>query len=37
MKPENVKPAKFHKHKIIYNNGEFSVAYGLWDNSNNID
>ncbi len=31
MKPENVKPAKFHKHTIIYDNGEFSVAYGIWE------
>ena len=35
MQPEKVKPGKFHKHTIIYNNGDFSVAYGLWDNTDN--
>jgi hypothetical protein len=33
MQPENVKPNKFHVHTVIYNNGEFSVAYGKWENS----
>ena len=33
MQPEDVRPAKFNVHTIIYNNGEFSVAYGIWDNS----
>lgn len=31
MKPENVKPAKFHIHTIIYDNEDFSVAYGKWE------
>jgi hypothetical protein len=31
MQPEQVKPAKFHSHTIIYNNGDFSIAYGIWD------
>jgi hypothetical protein len=31
MQPENVKPFRFHVHTIIYNNGEFSVAYGIWE------
>lgn len=31
MIPENVKPAKFHVHKIIYNSNEFAVAYGIWE------
>ncbi len=33
MKPENVKPAKFYTHTIIYNNESFSVAYGIWEQS----
>lgn len=33
MQPENVKPAKFHKHTIIYNDGDFSIAYGIWEGS----
>ncbi|MBN1185693.1 MAG: hypothetical protein JXB49_25655 [Bacteroidales bacterium] len=33
MEPEKVKPAKFHVHTVIYNNGNFSVAYGKWENS----
>lgn len=33
MKPEDVRPAKFHVHTIIYNNDGFSVAYGIWENS----
>ncbi len=33
MQPEKVKPAKFHVHTVIYNNGDFSVAYGKWGNS----
>lgn len=33
MQPENVKPYKFHVHTVIYNNGDFSVAYGKWENS----
>ena len=32
MQPENVRPAKFKVHKVIYNNGSFSVAYGNWEN-----
>ncbi|MCR8560922.1 hypothetical protein KXD93_24910 [Mucilaginibacter sp. BJC16-A38] len=31
MKPEDVTPAKFHVHTIIYNNDGFSVAYGVWE------
>lgn len=33
MDPEKVTPAKFKVHTVIYNNGEFSVAYGRWENS----
>ncbi|MGV4477920.1 hypothetical protein ACQ1PV_01885 [Ornithobacterium rhinotracheale] len=35
MKPEDVKPTKFNKHTILYDNGVFSVAYGIWENSDN--
>lgn len=31
MRPENVKPAKFRVHTVIYNNGYFSIAYGYWE------
>lgn len=31
MKPEKAKPAKFSRHTVIYNNDEFSIAYGIWD------
>jgi hypothetical protein len=33
MKPEDVKPAKFKVHTIIYNNHDFTVAYGKWENA----
>lgn len=32
MNPENVRPAKFNTFTVIYNDGEFSVAYGAWEN-----
>ncbi len=35
MRPENVKPEKFRAHTIIYNNRDFSIAYGIWENSSN--
>lgn len=31
MKPEKVNPKNFKVENIIYNNGYFSIAYGLWD------
>ncbi|CAM3484703.1 hypothetical protein FLLO111716_13635 [Flavobacterium longum] len=31
MRPERVKPYKFHKHTIIYDDGDFAVAYGIWE------
>jgi len=31
MNPEKVKPAKFKSHTVIYNDGDFSVAYGIWE------
>lgn len=33
MKPELVKPSKFNIHTVIYDNGEFSIAYGKWENT----
>ena len=33
MRPENVKPEKFKAHTVIYNNRDFSIAYGIWENS----
>ena len=36
MQPENVRPAKFHVHTIVYNNNEFSVAYGIWEDDGTI-
>lgn len=31
MEPENVRPANFEVTSIIYNNHDFSIAYGIWD------
>jgi hypothetical protein len=36
MTPEDVKPAKFRVHTIIYNEKEFSVAYGHWEEEDDI-
>lgn len=33
MKPENVNPTNFKVIKVIYNNKDFSVAYGKWTES----
>ena len=30
MKPENVNPQNFEVEKIIYNQYEFSIAVGIW-------
>lgn len=32
MKPENANPKNFEVEEVIYNDGEFSVAYGRWQN-----
>ena len=32
MKPENVNPGNFKVEKILFNNNEFSIAYGMWNN-----
>ncbi len=31
MKPENVNPGNFKVEKVLYNDNDFSVAYGIWD------
>jgi len=33
MKPEDVNPNNFKVENILYNNGDFSIAYGKWDDS----
>ncbi len=35
MKPKNVNPKNFKVENIVYNNGYFSIAYGIWENGNN--
>jgi hypothetical protein len=32
MDPHKVRPAKFNVFTVIYDDGEFSVAYGKWEN-----
>ena len=34
MNPENSNPQNFSVISILYNNDEFSVAYGTWENGN---
>lgn len=31
MKPEEVNPSNFKLREVLYNNGEFSIAYGIYD------
>ena len=31
MRPENVNPGNFTVDNILYNNGNFAVAYGTWE------
>lgn len=33
MKPENVNPNNFNVEYILYDNGNFSIAYGIWEKS----
>lgn len=33
MKPENVNPRNFTLEEVVYDNGEFSIAYGRFENS----
>lgn len=35
MNPENVNPANFKVEQIIFNNEDFSIAYGVWDSDGN--
>jgi hypothetical protein len=32
MKPENVNPSNFKVESILFDNGNFSIAYGKWKN-----
>lgn len=34
MKPENVNPKNFELIEIIYDNGDFSIAYGIFEKTN---
>ena len=34
MKPEEVSPRNFKLEKIIFDNGDFSISYGEWENGN---
>lgn len=31
MKPEKVNPSNFKLREVLYDNGEFSIAYGIYD------
>ena len=31
MKPENVNPKNFKVEKVVYDNNDFSIAYGIWE------
>lgn len=33
MKPENANPSNFKVDKILFNNGSFSIALGIWESS----
>lgn len=34
MKPENVNPSNFKVENIIFDNKDFSIAYGTWEDGN---
>lgn len=34
MKPENVNPSNFKVEHILFDNEEFSIAYGKWEGGN---
>ena len=34
MKPENVNPKNVKIENIVYDNGYFSIAYGVWEDGN---
>lgn len=35
MKPENVNPRNFNLEEVLYDNNEFSIAYGKFENGEN--
>ena len=35
MNPENVNPNNFSVIHILFNNDDFSIAYGTWEDDNN--
>ncbi len=35
MKPENVNPSNFKVEYVLFDNEEFSIAYGKWEGKNN--
>ena len=35
-KPQDVNPGNFKVIKILFDNKEFSVAYGLWENNQKV-
>ena len=36
MKPENVNPDNFTKKHIVYDNNDFSIAYGTWEDGEKV-
>ena len=36
MNPENVNPNNFKIENILFNNTNFSIAYGKWENRNKV-
>jgi hypothetical protein len=32
-RPEDVNPHNFHVHNVIYNDGEFAIAWGEWEDN----
>jgi hypothetical protein len=35
-KPESVNPGNFRVKKILFDNGKFSVAYGIWEDDDKV-
>lgn len=36
MRPENVNPGNFQVIEVVYDNQEFSIAFGLWENRDRV-
>lgn len=36
MRPENVNPGNFQVIDVVYDNQEFSIAFGLWENRDRV-